>query len=141
MHSSHLFWLIPTLVLGAAHSNGPWVGSPTRLAVCPAENATTRSAVYRFLLSEQTASDRQQFGMTGVDTSQVRLLADSADLTVCQYFTDNVDLPTDVPRVWAFYKAGSFYFIASDSTDPTRMGVDPLLVLDNNLSVLGSFGM
>ncbi|MGH7719975.1 MAG: hypothetical protein ACREON_14180 [Gemmatimonadaceae bacterium] len=110
-------------------------------SVCPSDNAATKSAVLSFLTSPAFADDRQQFEMGTVDTSQVRLLVDSTDSAVCQHFVDTVELPSGTPRIWAFYKAGSFYFIASQNTSPTLKAPDPLLVFNSSLTFLGSFGM
>jgi len=79
--------------------------------ICPPDGPDTRRAVVKFLASSAFAEDRTELGLTIADTANVRVLADSTDATTCQWFRQEVTLPADRPRDWAYYEAGGFYFV------------------------------
>lgn len=96
--------------------------------------------VVGFLADSDFSSDREEFGATGIDTSQIQLVQDPS---VCPALNQKYgDLDNDVRNV-VYYRASDRYFVAVPF-DPSRegnvMGIEFLYVLDESLNELQTYG-
>lgn len=117
------------------------VSAPARAAICPPDNPDARRVVNKFLKAPELASFRSEVGIGMVDTSTVRVLADSTDSATCQRLDTDVVLPSSPPRRHAYYEAGGFFFIAMSRGQGLGTSFAPFIVLDSALTVRLSLGM
>jgi hypothetical protein len=109
-------------------------------SVCPPDDATSREMVQRFLTRPSWQSDRDSVGLVApVSASQIRLLTDATDATVCQRIIETVGPPNWKPGwVWTAYQVNGLYFVAKRHVrDGSHwMGFAPLFILDANFRVI-----
>jgi hypothetical protein len=112
----------------------PKTGLAQASPACPASSdGLTRGAV---LVRIGDARIRSDFGLTAVDTTHLRALADPGDTTVCQRFRSTVNYSPDwttTDMEWSYYAADGFYFVAGV---PTRVGAGYglLLIYDSSFN-------
>lgn len=118
-------------------------------AQCTADDTLAREGVVELLTSQALASFRQEYGITQVDPSHLRLLTDAQDAALCSQLRNRVNLASNTdyqpynPRP-VYYKADGFIFVAVALTPPSGHVLTmqtPLAVLDSSLNVRGVIGM
>lgn len=129
-------------------------GSGTAYGQCTSETEQGRRLVTEF--ATQYGSGSRPAGVPVVDASQIRLLTNTNDATVCQqlYYKylgqrhDPNSAPTD--RHWTFYQVGSLYYVVVTRISPPvqhtyggvrlRLGWTPILVFNSNLDHIITVG-
>jgi hypothetical protein len=79
---------------------------------CPADDPYTRPSVLSAISDARIRSD---LGLTAVDPSHLRALADPGDTAACQTLRGLANAAPDPATVmsWAYYTADGFYFAGS----------------------------
>jgi hypothetical protein len=115
---------------GSSPKNGVGNGSATDLppAVCPPDHRdgplqadgrsyygiTARRIVEGFLAPPNDLPDRIETGTQHLDSSSLRILADSTDYDACIGLTmamTNGARSAPAPQPWVYFTAGGFYFV------------------------------
>jgi|SRR5882724_9877459 len=122
------------------------IGTPTisvlaDSAICPPDSSVTRGAVLKFLTSPGFADDRTQLGITVADTANLRVLVDSTDVAACQWFRQQITVPTDRPRTSAYYRVGGFFFIPSVPRCAPCLWHGGLAVFDTTFTLKKALGI
>lgn len=113
---------------------------------CPSEAPGTRVLVQRFLTRPALQPVRLATGLAGADTSQIRLLSNGADDSVCQQLNTAVGSSTGQsgPWRWSYYTAAGRLIVALqyvDAPGTRRVGFVPLYVYDTSPRLLGTYAM
>jgi hypothetical protein len=130
--------------------------SGTVRAQCTDETEQGRRLVMEFATTYGTSGSRPT-SVPVVDASQVRLLTNAADASVCQQLfygwmgqrQDPDTAPTD--RRWTYYQVGDLYYVVitrvsppvqqnPDGTLRIRLGWTPILVFDRNFQHVVTVG-
>ena len=107
-------------------------------STCPPGDDAKRDLVVSFLTEEKWADDRSELGISGISSSQVRLLTDSQDASVCEQI-DVIDRKNPPQYEIAYYEAGGYYFVVTEViTEEGEMylGQKPFVVLDSDIKAL-----
>ncbi len=121
------------------------------LNTCPADNDLTRTNMELFISDSEWSANRIATGTNGLRVSQLQVLTDSQNSSVCQYF--NSEYSDTINETWSdgsptyhvvYYKAGSFYFVSiviAQPSDPeyVSVGLSFLSIYDNNLNRIEGF--
>lgn len=134
----------------SSHSAGSF---PVRqsLNTCPADNDLTRTNMELFISHPEWSDNRTATGTNGLSVSQLQVLTDSQNSSVCQYFNSEFD--DTINETWSkggskyhvvYYKAGSFYFVSiviAQPSDPeyVSVGLSFLIIFDNNLNEIKGY--
>lgn len=114
------------------------IGDNESRSTCPPGDDSKRDLVVSFLTEEKWADDRSELGISGIDSSQVRLLTDSQDASVCEQI-DVIDRKNPPQYEIAYYEAGGYYFVVTEViTEEGEMylGQKPFVVLDSDIKSL-----
>jgi hypothetical protein len=130
--------MVPTFLflLAALSSAAPREAT----SVCPPDDSTSREMVRRFLTRPSWQLDRDSVGLVApVSASQIRLLTDATDASVCQRIIATVGPPNWKPGwVWTAYQVNGLYFVAKRHVrDGSHwFGFAPLFILNANFQVI-----
>ncbi len=99
-------------IAGMKHMAEPNAREPRGVGTdtCPPGRSDAREVVEDFVSSSSWMEERQEVGAIGLSPSDVHLLTDPEDTTVCQQISEAKPNPTD-DYAEAYYQAGSFYFV------------------------------
>lgn len=133
------------LVLGSAA--GPVVTADVRdQPGCPPDIDWHRRLAARFLTDPDYADFRAESGMTGTDPSSLRVLTDSADLSVCRRIDTLTQRGGSIGESglgpYVFYRAGNRYIVVSRRVLPPgqyELGWSYLVVLDDSFNVVAGY--
>jgi hypothetical protein len=134
--------LMQSVMPTVAEPSSSWDASAT---ICPADKATARGIVERFLTSPNTFAMRQERGMGSVRIANLRVLTDAQDAAICQEFNASIKLDGGrYPRTATYYYADGFYFVPTTWVDPPGsiyLTFAPLLVFDAQRNFVEAFAM
>ena len=95
----------------------------------------------KFLKSPGFAADRTDLGLTVADTASLRVLVDATDSAACQWFLQQVAVPSDRPQDWAYYRAGAFYFVPMVPRCDPCLRHGSLAIFDTTFTVKKTLGI
>ncbi len=119
--------------------------------VCPGSNDTNTSIVEDFLTKPEWAERREAANAEGVSVSQITLLTDANDGSVCSsfnetyqgFFEEENGIGEPAYNI-TYYKASNFYFVVvtirqSDNPDYVGFGVSYITISNQNLDLIKAY--
>lgn len=98
--------------------------------------------VARFLASPAYEPERQEHGLTAIDTAAIRPLRSPSDSVACATIDSTARVVDPASKVTAYFTASGYYFIATRHSNPHRAsGFVPFVVLDSTFALVGVFSM
>lgn len=150
-----VFTLLNLFLSGADNLEGVPSSADSSIIVtrdtCPVHNDNNQSIVENYLTDSNWTDKRTETGTDQLNVSQITLLTDSSDSSVCtslnSTFQEAIDRENGLGESLynvTYYKAGSFYFVAISIEQPSdqnyaSVGVSFITVLDQNLNIEGAY--
>jgi len=123
----------------------------TLVSVCPVQNDLNHSIIEGFLTQSSWADQRAETNTEGIAVSQISVLVDPVDSSVCTSLNDTFQEALDEKNGLGeqannitYYKAGSFYFVIisirqSETENYISIGRTFLTVHNQNLDVIKGY--
>jgi|AntRauTorckE6833_2_1112554.scaffolds.fasta_scaffold46716_1 hypothetical protein len=130
---------------------GSFSGHVFPVVVCPGPNDTNTSIVEDFLTKPDWTERRAAANVGSLSVSQVKVLTDSNDGSVCSsfyetyqgFFEEENGIGEPAYNI-TYYKAGNFYFVVitiqqSNNPDYVGFGVSYIIISDQNLDLIKAY--
>ncbi|MFO7845084.1 MAG: hypothetical protein R6V27_00875 [Balneolaceae bacterium] len=118
---------------------------------CPIQNSLNQTVIEGFLTDTVWAAQRTESNTESLTVSQISVLDDTSESSVCSSFNDIYQEAFDEKNGLGepannvtYYKAGNFYFVVitprqSDNTDYITFGTSYLHIYDQNIDLVKAY--